>query len=95
MSVFRVTMEFDLEILDEEPAKALTAEHWRTAAQAIIDEGGHIQSEGGASPEVAGRGMADHPQAVASTVAFRLLAEGAHLRPFVRVTDVEVNNEPK
>ncbi len=91
MSGFRVTLQFDLDIDDDEQAKAFAAECLHARVQA---EGGRAVTQRGESPEVAIHGMAQHMQAAASVVATELLARGAETLPWLHVSNAKLESEP-
>lgn len=95
MPRYRVTMEFDLIVKDEDQAKRVAAEYLRQHATMSENRGEKFVSSFGASPEVASHEMAQHDRATATTVAVQLLAWGLRgQQGWVDVAHVNLSNEP-
>ncbi len=93
MSGYRVTLQFDLDINDDQQAKAAAAAQMHRLVQEAESEGGSAASPRGESPEVAIHGMTQSMRATASIVAVQVLAQGAGAFPWLRLSNIKVENE--
>ena len=94
MARFRVTLEFDLEVLDEEAAKAAATAAMRHIIDTELSQGAAFEAAAGQSPEVITHGLAqDSPRAVATTVAVLALAKGMEQFPWLRFSNYKGSNE--
>ena len=89
----RVRLEFDVEILDEEQAKALAAASMGRRVQDSENAGLQPSTSRGQSPEVAVHAVVQDMRAVSVMLALELLRRGAATLPWLEITDVDVRNE--
>lgn len=85
MSAFRVTMTFDLDIGDEVLARDIAKQFMDDLSLSTIADGGSVKGDSAETVR--------SPQAVASTVAFVLLARGVETAPGITVANVQVEND--
>lgn len=96
MSRFRVTLEFDLDIHDEDQAQALASGMLRDmAAMEELLGGRPPVMPAGESPEVTAHRFAQDPSTTASLVAAQALARGTATMPWITASRTSVSSQSK
>jgi hypothetical protein len=90
----RVSVEFDLDVLDEAQARALAASSMQRRVQAGEARGRKPTTWRGESPEVTLHALVQDMDAVAVMLALEILRRGVETMPWVRVTEVDVREAP-
>jgi hypothetical protein len=93
MSSHRVSLQFDLENLDEEKARTTAAEILRILTRRVEEAGGRAETAG-ESPEVTVHGLLKGPDAAAGVIASELLTNAAAHVSWVEVHNSEVCSKP-
>jgi hypothetical protein len=91
---YRVSLEFDLDVLDDARARELAASSMQRRVQAGEARGRTPTTWRGESPEVTLHALVQDMDAVAVMLALEILRRGTETVPFVRVTEVDVRQAP-
>lgn len=94
MTTYRISAEFDLEVIDEEAARKMASAVLQGITEATLAEGGTIDAVGD-TPEAAIAKMVQNDRVVVSAVAKEIIGRGVTGLPWLAASDLTIKNEPK
>lgn len=90
MATFRIRTEFDLEIRDEDTARAIARQHWVDRIDDATLSGHNISQSVTGTPADGIDAVLESPRAVATSVVVELLRRGAGSLPMAHCTNLTI-----